>query len=238
MAYESPKYMLPIRLGMVNADGPQELFVFALTRTGRVETTNYRTVRLPSDAEIPEFVQEEFGEFYRDMFTRQVRRESGTAVFLEYAWDMAWCDPCAADPLSRDELRRLGVFWLAGATDEAVGGGRGRVAPGGAQNVFVTRLHVRYDAKHFPEDLTLHETGDRSNFQGRFIIRHAWKGDQECPGAEEYRRSLRRRQAKEAETLAELTGWDMETIRRKMGWEDGGDGERPRSWWERMWGSR
>ena len=20
------------------------------------------------------------------------------AVFLEYAWDMAWCDPCAADP--------------------------------------------------------------------------------------------------------------------------------------------
>ena len=27
VAYESPKFMLPIRLGMVNADGPQELFV-------------------------------------------------------------------------------------------------------------------------------------------------------------------------------------------------------------------
>ena len=37
--------MLPIRLGMVNADGAQELFVYALTRKGRVETTNYRTVR-------------------------------------------------------------------------------------------------------------------------------------------------------------------------------------------------
>ena len=49
VAYESPKFMLPIRLGMVNADGPQELFVYALTRKGRVETTNYRTVRLPSD---------------------------------------------------------------------------------------------------------------------------------------------------------------------------------------------
>jgi hypothetical protein len=53
VAYESPKFMLPIRLGMVNAAGPQELFVYALTRKGRVETTNYRTVRLPSDAEVP-----------------------------------------------------------------------------------------------------------------------------------------------------------------------------------------
>jgi len=243
MAYESSKYMLPIRLGMVNADGPQELFVFALTRTGRVETTNYRTVRLPSDAEIPEFVQEEFGDFYRDMFTRQVLRQSGEAVFLEYAWDMAWCDPCAADPLSREELRGLGVTWLDPPSgDEAAGGRAVRRAPpgGGAQNVFVTRLHVRYDAKHFPEDLTLHETGDRSNFQGRFVIRHAWKGDRDCPGAAEYRRALRRRQAKEAETLADLTGWDMDTIRRKMRWEDGGDGDpdRPRSWWERIWGSR
>ena len=41
--------MLPIRLGMVNAKGSQELFVYALTRKGRVETTNYRTVKLPSD---------------------------------------------------------------------------------------------------------------------------------------------------------------------------------------------
>ncbi len=242
MAYESPKFMLPIRLGMVNADGAQELFVFALTRTGRVESTNYRTVRLPSDAEIPEFVQEEFGGFYRDMFARQVRRESGTAVFLEYAWDMGWCDPCAADPLSREELRGLGVYWLDPPVgDEATPGRRAWTPPGGAaQNAFVTRLHVRYDAKHFPEDLTLHETGDRSNFQGRFVIRHPWKGDRDCPGAADYRRALRKRQAKEAETLAELTGWDMESIRRKMGWDegDGDDPDTPRSWWERMWGSR
>ena len=34
VAYESPKFMLPIRLGMVNADGAQELFVYALTPQG------------------------------------------------------------------------------------------------------------------------------------------------------------------------------------------------------------
>ncbi|HEY6572464.1 MAG TPA: DUF2330 domain-containing protein [Candidatus Eisenbacteria bacterium] len=238
MAYESPKFMLPLRLGMVNADGPQELFVFALTRNGRVESTNYRTVRLPTDAEVPEFVKDEFGDFYRAMFTTAVRREGGDAVFLEYAWDMAWCDPCAADPLSREELRGLGVFWLDAPPTEATRG-TPRWAPpvgGEAQNAFVTRLHVRYDAAHFPEDLAFHQTGDRTNFQGRFVIRHPWKGDRDCPGMDEYERSLRQRRSKEAETLAALTGWSMERIRRKMPWADGETepAESP-SWWDRMW---
>ena len=57
IAYESPKFMLPIRLGMVNADGPQELFIYMLTRKGRVETTNYRTVKLPTGMDIPVFVK-------------------------------------------------------------------------------------------------------------------------------------------------------------------------------------
>ena len=51
VAYESPKFMLPLRLGTVNADGPQELFIYALTTNGRVETTNYRTVKLPTGME-------------------------------------------------------------------------------------------------------------------------------------------------------------------------------------------
>ncbi len=121
VAYESPKFMLPIRLGMVNADGAQELFVYALTRKGRVESTNYRTVKLRTDVEIPAYVKDpaEFAKMYRAMFDDHVRRENMSAVFQEYAWDMAWCDPCAADPLSADELRQLGVFWqddLAGVT--------------------------------------------------------------------------------------------------------------------------
>ena len=99
---------MPIRLGTLNADGAQELYVYALTRTGRVETTNYRTVKLPSDQSIPVSVKDDFGDFYRAMFARQAAGESNRAVFLEYAWDMAWCDPCAADPLTGwdiDEIR-------------------------------------------------------------------------------------------------------------------------------------
>ena len=51
---------------------------------------------------------------------------------------------------------------------------------GGASNVFVTRLHVRYDGAHFPEDLVFQETGDRANFQGRYVLRHAWTGNETC----------------------------------------------------------
>ena len=114
IAYESPKFMLPIRLGMVNADGPQDLFVYALTRKGRVETTNYRTVKLPSNLEVPLFLKDsgEFGSFYQAMFDRRVEQENRRGVFLEYAWDMSWCDPCAADPPTTEELRQLGVFWV------------------------------------------------------------------------------------------------------------------------------
>src|SRR6266536_1660059 len=153
VAYELPKFMLPIRLGMVNADGAQELFVYALTRKGRMETTNYRTVRLPSGMDLPVFVKAEFGPFYQAMFTRAVKRENMRAVFLEYAWDMGWCDPCAANPLSVEELRQLGVFWLT-TSGPPPPRGPGRRLPAQAQRVFLTRLHMRYVAAHFPEDLT------------------------------------------------------------------------------------
>ncbi len=198
VSYDTPKFMLPIRLGTVNAKGPQDLFIFALTHGGRVETTNYRTVKLPTGMDVPLFVKAEFKDFYKAMFAEQVRREDMRAVFLEYAWNMAWCDPCAADPLTRDELTKLGV----------------RVEE--SRPTFISRLHLRYDAAHFPEDLVFQETTDQENFQGRYVLRHPWVGSGSCPEATRYRGDLTRRQEREAQTLATLTGWKIEDIRRKQ----------------------
>jgi hypothetical protein len=248
VAYESPKFMLPIRLGMVNADGPQELFVYALTRKGRVETTNYRTVKLPSDMDLPGYLKDqgEFGKFYKAMFRRLVDKEEMRALFLEYAWDMKWCDPCAADPLSNEELRQLGVFWVDGGSGPSSSpqGGRGR----GLQlrpmppamfppEVFLTRLHVRYDNAHFPEDLVFQETADRANFQGRYVLRQGWEGQESCPAAAVYRQGLRDRREQEARRLASMTGWDVSEIRKKMKLGVEGPGASPVSakWWERLW---
>ena len=237
LAFEWEKFMLPIRLGTLNADGPQELFVFVLNRTGRVETANYPTVRLPSDVEVPAFVKDSFAEFYRDMFAEQVRRERMGAVFLEYAWDMSWCDPCAADPLSDRELRQLGVFWVGNSTPRPVRPPRPRPRPiplkEPARDVFITRLHMRYTDRSFTEDLVFRETRDRENLQSRYVIRHPWQGERVCPAAWDYYRDLDRRREREAENLARLTGWDLRDIRRRQG--DAPRPERERPWWMDLW---
>lgn len=229
VAYESPKFMLPIRLGTVNSEGTQDLFVYALTSKGRVETTNYRTIKLPSNMDVPVYIKNEFGDFYKALFDTQVKKENMKAVFLEYAWDMNWCDPCAADPLSSDELRKLGVFWLNDNKEMAK-------INTPAKNVFVSRLHVRYNAENFPEDLVFQETADRDNFQGRYVLRHAWKGEMNCAAAKDYRKRLTDRLKKEVQTLSALTGWDINEVQKKVEFPSQPiDEPDNNNWWEKLW---
>ncbi len=201
MAYESPRFMLPIRLGMMNASAEQDLIVYVLSPQGQTEVTNYRTVQVPSNVEIPVFVKNQFGDFYKSMFANSYTREDKKVAFLEYAWDMGSCDPCAAEVLNQEELKKAGVFWL----DSQRG-----------NNVFITRLHVRYTRDKFPEDLMFQETANRQQFQGRYILRHPFQGDLSCQAGQQYARSLASRFEKEAQTLAKLTGWNINDIRRKL----------------------
>lgn len=236
-AFESPKFMLPIRLGMANAQGPQDMLVYAITRKGRVETTNYRSVKLPTGKQIPVHLKNDFKAFYKAMFETAWKREDRRAVFIEHFWDMGWCDPCAADPLSPDQLRQLGVWWLDApgeAPPPGVPSGRRRAAPwsGGAVDAVVTRLHVRYTAKTFPEDLVFQETKDRENFQVRFVLQHPWRGSSECTEAGSYREALRKRQEEEVRTAANLTGWPVERLRRGAGM---GPAPAPTPWWKNLW---
>jgi hypothetical protein len=97
-------------------------------------------------------------------------------------------------------------------------------------------MHIRYDAQHFPEDLVLQETADRNNFQGRYVLRHPWIGNDECPATEEYRRQLTQRHERDAQQLADLTGWDIADIRSQMnlrGTVPNGSGGK--TWWEKIW---
>jgi hypothetical protein len=182
LAFESDRFTLPLRVGMLNAPGAQDLVAYVLTRKGRVEATNYRTVKLPAEIDVPAYNRGEFGGYYRAIFDRQSMSEGQRAVFTEYAWDASSCDPCTADPLSYDELRRAGVFWLDGYEDVP-----GRASLGGtvppSKTVMLTRLHVRYTPQTFPEDLMLQETSDRQNFQARYYLHRGWAGPYMCENA-------------------------------------------------------
>jgi hypothetical protein len=205
--YESAKFMLPIRLGTVNGSGPQDLILMALTPNGRVETTNYQTVKVPTGIDVPLYIKGKFADFYRTLFDRQVARAGGTSVFLEYAWNTGWCDPCSAPPPSGEDLATFGANW------PAIGTGRAGIGNGGA---FITRLHVRYDRDHFPEDLALNETKDTENFQGRYVMHNLWTGEMNCPAADNYRKMVADRGQRELTNVAELTGWSRNDISADM----------------------
>jgi hypothetical protein len=224
--YDSPKFMLPIRLGTVNANGPQDLILMALTHNGRVETTNYQTERVPTGIDVPLYIKDRFAEFYRALFDRQVAKSGGTSAFLEYAWNTGGCDPCSAPPPSPADLMTLGAD-LGSAPASYM---RGRPYWGGG--TFITRLHVRYDRAHFPEDLALYETGDRDNFQGRYVMHHPFAGNTNCPAGDEYRRHLAARNDAELQHTAELTGWDRTTIQDAM--VKSGEEVDRRSIWDRI----
>jgi hypothetical protein len=92
---------------------------------------------------------------------------------------------------------------------------------------------MRYDADHFPEELILPETADRTNCQGRYILRHHWQGTETCREAEQYRASLPQCWDQEARTLACLTGWNTETMRKKM--PSNGTAPEPQQGWRKLW---
>ena len=135
--------MLPIRLGMANSVGEQDMIVYAFSKRGRVECTNYRTVKMPTDNLVPTFIKPKFGTFYTDVFKNEYRKVGKNAVFLEYAWNVTptfngmKCDPCVGNPPYTREITMAGVPW---ANQNGV-------------TTFFTRLHVRYTLDKFPEDL-------------------------------------------------------------------------------------
>ncbi|MEM8542878.1 MAG: DUF2330 domain-containing protein [Cyanobacteria bacterium P01_H01_bin.119] len=227
IAYESPRFMLPIRLGMINAQAAQDLVVYLMTPHGQAELTNYRKVNIPSNVDIPVFVKDEFGQFYTDMFQASYNREGQNVAFLEYAWNMAGCDPCSAPILTPEELRKAGVFWIDRNGQQFAPQGRRR------GDVFITRLHVRYTRDKFPEDLMFQETGNTQLFQGRYVMRHAFEGEALCEAGEAYKRSLPERFEQEAQTLARLTGWNINDIRAKLP----DVAANPIPWWQNLWGN-
>jgi hypothetical protein len=195
ISFDHQKFMLPIRLGMANSQGTQDMIVYAFTKTGRVECTNYRTTKMPTDRKVPLFIKDQFGDFYKKTFDKTWRNEGRNAVFLEYAWNvtpswnMAHCDPCVGPPPMQQEFADAGVNW-------SVNG----------ENIFFTRLHVRYSRDRFPADLTFQETPNTESYQARYVLTHPASGEFDCEDGQAYLLDLQNRRKLETDELLALTG--------------------------------
>jgi hypothetical protein len=206
MTFRTEKFGLPIRLGMANADGDQDMVVYALSDQGRVETTNYRTIEVPSNMNIPTVLRSDFNRFYGDLYTKAWEKAGKNITMLEYAWDISGyqavkCDPCPSPPLAYNDLREAGVFWL---------NSQNRVNYIG--QLFFTRMRFRYNREHFPQDLQFQVTPNKQAFQARYVMQNMARGNMKCNQGFAYLQQVKNRRKKELKTLAKLTGWNAEAF--------------------------
>ena len=202
--YEDKQLRLPVRLGLLNASGKQDLIVYVLHPKSRFEAANYKNVFIPSNLEVLDDVRKGFGAFYAALFDRTLEKAGGRAVVTEYAWQSTSCDPCPVPPLQPSDIYTLGgdVFGEAAGKPNSQARGRSQPFFGASSSWVLTRMHTRYDTKSLDEDLIFVEAkpvvGGRgseglsrekpgavemasvNNFQGRYIIRNYWAGEVKC----------------------------------------------------------
>ncbi|MFO0735333.1 MAG: DUF2330 domain-containing protein [Labilithrix sp.] len=93
--YDSEKLELPVKLGLLNSSGTQDLIVYVLGRE-RYEVANFTNVTIPTNLDVSEKARGEFGAFYSSLYDHTVEQNPG-AVVTEYAWQATSCDPCPGD---------------------------------------------------------------------------------------------------------------------------------------------
>jgi MYXO-CTERM domain-containing protein len=189
VSYDSPDFTLPIRLGLANSSGAQDLIVNVLAPNTRYEVANRPSATIPTNLLVKDEVRTRFGEFYAALFDH-VLEKVPHAVVTEYSWDSGSCDPCPGPTLDQTDIATLGGdVLLATYKDVAL------------YNFTLTRLHARYGTD-VADDLVFRAVepleGGRgipdaegkitggatlsstNNFQGRYIILHPWTGAIAC----------------------------------------------------------
>ncbi len=161
--YDHDRFELPIRLGLANSTGTQDLIVSILAPGQRYETANYKNVFIPTNLDVTNDVRDRFGAFYASLFDRTLEKNPGSVV-TEYAWQASTCDPCPGPQLNGNDFMTLGADVLDGQASQQIatppaGGApnpnmrRPMPRPRSWGNDFVlTRLHARY-GKEIKDDL-------------------------------------------------------------------------------------
>ncbi|HEY0883321.1 MAG TPA: DUF2330 domain-containing protein, partial [Archangium sp.] len=191
--YDSEKFELPVRLGLINAKEKQDLIIHVLAKNQRYEVANFPNVTIPTNIDLVPSAKSEFPFFYVSLFDRTMKANPN-AVITEYSWQATSCDPCPTSPLSEADLQTFGGDVIPKKGDQDMFNA--------ANGMVLTRLHARYDKASLGEDLVFRaakpivggrefltdgtklEQGSRedswNNFQARYAIRYPWTGPVAC----------------------------------------------------------
>ena len=204
--YDSTEFSLPVRLGLINAKDAQDLIVHVLAQNQRYEVSNYDNVTIPTNLDVDESARGQFSTFYASLFDRTLDKHP-KAVVTEYSWAATSCDPCPGPTLDGSDIQTFGGDVLPSSSGDALQPNKPRFGPmrGGrgwwGMGWVLTRLHARYKKDTLGADLVFKAappiSGGRevrgqdglehgaqpsgfNNFQGRYAVRHPWKGPITC----------------------------------------------------------
>lgn len=199
--YDDDSFRLPVRLGLLNSGGTQDLIVNVIAKNQRYEVANYPNLTIPTNIELDESAISSFGPFYGALFDKTVETAKN-AVITEYAWSAGSCDPCPGPTLAPNDIATLGGDTLLSAKDTDLPPGAATPSGLSPWEATITRLHVRYTKDSLGEDLIFRAASPlqggngwangpnkhgatvipngQNMFQGRYIVRHRWTGDITC----------------------------------------------------------
>ncbi len=202
--YDSERFELPVRLGLVNSGGTQDLIVTVVSKE-RYEVANRPNVLVPTNVELERRVRPMFGAYYAKLLEKVWAKEPLAAI-TEFSWKGALpppqalvgggiygvtCDPCPPpEPVDDPLAKYLGVNVLPGIkTDEDIAKF--------AREATVTRLHLRYTKDTLADDVVFKAVGPvgggtpqaktpgpakENRFQGRYITWRPFDPNLDCWG--------------------------------------------------------
>jgi hypothetical protein len=140
--YDNDAFTLPIRLGLANSGGVQDLIVHILAPS-RYQVANYPNATIPTNLVVKAAARARFGEFYAALFDRTLEENKG-AVVTEYAWGSSTCDPCPVSPLSDRDTATLGgdVLGVSATAQSSAPPGPPRIT-GGEMSAAIVQRYMR-----------------------------------------------------------------------------------------------
>lgn len=199
--YDSERLELPLRLGLPNSPGEQDLTVHILSPEGRFAAANYRNRFVPTNQRASDAALADFPAAYALLFAR-LSRSAPRTVLSEFAGPVtprrsdAACVGCARSGVPTAVLNALGATELPGHLPFTSEPGQARYA-----QFVLTRLRYRYGPNGVPEDMRFERAAPvagglehaptaralpsparapQDAYAVRFVRKHRFPGTQRC----------------------------------------------------------
>jgi len=149
LVYADGDLVLPIRIGTLAADGPQEVIAVTFSQWGGMGIANYPEATLEDECMWSD--DTDFPEHFASSVDAAIEEVGGAGWIREYSWPLSQkCDPCTVPSgFTEEQLTALGVdpFSLT----------------------WLTRMRLRYTPELATQDVVFYENGLEEIDQLRYI---------------------------------------------------------------------